>query len=79
MGGSVGQRPGRAGQAARRNALCNAGVPDTELARLYGPTGLDLGARSPLESAISIVAEIIAVRAGRDARPLRFTDSRISG
>lgn len=76
--GYVGALGSRRTQVARRNALRDAGVTDVELERLYGPTGLDLGARSPLESAISIVAEIIAVRAGRDARPLRFTDTRIS-
>lgn len=77
--GYVGALGSRRTQVARRNALRNAGVTDAELERLYGPTGLNLGARSPLESAISIVAEIIAVRAGRDARPLRVTDDRISG
>ena len=77
--GYVGALGSRRTQVARRNALRHAGVSEAELERLYGPTGLDLGARSPLESAISIVAEIIAVRAGRDARPLRVTDSRISG
>lgn len=77
--GYVGALGSRRTQVARRNALRNAGVTEAELERLYGPTGLNLGARSPLESAISIVAEIIAVRAGRDARPLRVTDDRISG
>lgn len=77
--GYVGTLGSRRTQVARRNALRSAGVGDAELDRLYGPTGLNLGARSPLESAISIVAEIIAVRARRDARPLRVTDDRISG
>ncbi|MEZ5411195.1 MAG: XdhC family protein [Acidimicrobiales bacterium] len=77
--GYVGALGSRRTQVARRAALREAGATEADLSRLYGPTGLDLGARSPLESAISIVAEIIAVRAGRDARPLRFTDTRISG
>ncbi len=77
--GYVGALGSRRTQVARRNALRNAGATDADLGRLYGPTGLNLGARSPLESAISIVAEIIAMRAGRDARPLRVTDDRISG
>jgi len=76
--GYVGALGSRRTQVARRNALRNAGVTDAHLDRLYGPTGLNLGARSPVESAISIVAEIIAVRAGRDARPLRVTSDRIS-
>ena len=46
---------------------------------LVRPHRPEPGGPLPLESAISIVAEIIAVRAGRDARPLRVTNSRISG
>lgn len=41
------------------------GVPDEFLRTVYGPVGLDLGARSPEEVALSIMAEIIAVRYGR--------------
>ncbi len=41
------------------------GVPDEFLSSVYGPVGLDLGARSPEEVALSIMAEIIAVRYGR--------------
>jgi xanthine dehydrogenase accessory factor len=58
--------------------LESAGVTDAELAELHGPTGLDLGARTPAETAISIVAEMIAVRAGRDARALREATTRIT-
>ena len=49
------------------------------LERYHGPTGLDLGARSPAESAVSIVAEILAVRSGRPAAPLGRTAGRIGG
>jgi xanthine dehydrogenase accessory factor len=45
---------------------------------MHGPTGLDLGARSAAETAVSIVAEIIAERSGRSAAPLATTTGRIS-
>jgi xanthine/CO dehydrogenase XdhC/CoxF family maturation factor len=44
---------------------------DAELERLHSPVGLDLGAETPEEVALSIIAEIRAVLAGRDGRPLR--------
>ena len=65
--GYVGALGSRRTQEARRRALETAGVSDVEMAGLHGPTGLDLGARTPGETAVSIVAEIIAVRSGRDA------------
>lgn len=76
--GYVGALGSRRTQVARRNALRNDGVTDAEMEALYGPAGLDLGGRSPVETAISIVAEIIAVRGGRNALPLRVTDAKIS-
>jgi xanthine dehydrogenase accessory factor len=58
----------------RLTRLRDAGVGDDGLARLHAPIGLDLGARTPEETAISICAEIISVRTGRkDIKPL--TDS----
>ncbi|MEN9792640.1 MAG: hypothetical protein RL330_718, partial [Actinomycetota bacterium] len=48
-----------------------AGIDDPrELARLHSPIGLDLGGRTPEETAVSIVGEIIAARTGRSAVPL---------
>jgi len=41
-----------------------AGLTETELGRLFGPIGLDLGGRSPAETALAILAEITAVRYG---------------
>lgn len=55
-----------------RNArLLDEGVLPQDLDRLMGPIGLDLGARTPEETAISICAEIIALRSGRLAPSLR--------
>jgi xanthine dehydrogenase accessory factor len=48
----------------RLKRLREAGLTDDELARLSSPIGLDLGARTPEETAISIAAEIIALRWG---------------
>lgn len=58
-------------QAARRGWLRDRGVPDDVAARVHGPAGLDIGARTPAETALSILSEALAVRTGTDARPLR--------
>ena len=52
-------------QAARKQALREAGVSDEALALIYGPIGLPLGSKTPAEIAISILAEMIAVRRGK--------------
>ena len=61
----------------RNRRLREEGVTDEELARVMAPIGLDLGARTPEETAVSIVAEIIAVRTGRHAPSLRDTEGSI--
>lgn len=53
------------------------GITAGERARLHAPVGLDLGAEAPAEVAHAIVAEILAVLRGRDARPLRGRDRPI--
>jgi xanthine/CO dehydrogenase XdhC/CoxF family maturation factor len=64
--------PRKRGERILRD-LRNAGATfaDAELERLHSPVGLDLGAETPEEVALSIIAEIRAVLAGRDGRPLR--------
>lgn len=52
-------------QAARRERLRAAGLADQQLARLVGPIGLDLGAQSPEEIALSIAAQLVAARNGK--------------
>ena len=61
----------------RNKRLLDAGMTDEELARLASPIGLDLGARTPEETAISIAAEIIATRWGGRGARLSSTDGRI--
>ena len=56
-----------------------AGVTDEGLARLLAPIGLDLGARTPEETAVAICAEIIACQTGRAVPRLRDTDGPIHG
>jgi xanthine dehydrogenase accessory factor len=60
----VGALGSRKTQAARRERLAAAGVDPQSLARLRGPIGLPLGGRVPEEIALSILAEMVAVRAG---------------
>jgi len=66
--GAVGSRKT---QADRRARLRDAGVTDDELADLRGPIGLDLGGRNPAETALAILAEIVAERYGGSGRPMR--------
>ena len=57
--------------------LREAGLTDEELARLRSPVGLDLGARTPEETAVAIAAELIQLRWGGSGRPLTTTAGRI--
>ena len=66
--GAVGSRKT---QADRRARLAAAGVGESDLDRLRGPIGLDLGGRAPAETALAIVAEIVATRYGASGRPMR--------
>lgn len=75
--GFLGVLGSRRTQDGRRRRLTAAGLSTEELAQLHGPVGLDLGARTPAETAVSIVAEVIAVRAGRAASSLAASEGRI--
>ena len=72
--GAMGSRRTHADRIAR---LRKEGVDDAALGRVMAPIGLDLGARTPEETAVSICAEIIALRTGRGARSLRDADGPI--
>jgi xanthine dehydrogenase accessory factor len=65
--GAMGSRRTHSDRLAR---LREAGLSDAELSRLSSPIGLDLGARTPQETAVSIAAEIIALRWGGSGRRL---------
>jgi xanthine dehydrogenase accessory factor len=55
----------RRAQARRRDRLVAAGVDEAELERIAAPIGLDFGALTAAETALSIMGEIVAVRHGR--------------
>ncbi|MEU3982071.1 XdhC/CoxI family protein [Streptomyces sp. NPDC026672] len=61
----------------RRERLAEAGLTEDELARLRSPLGLDLGARTPEEVAVSVAAEIVALRWGGSGAPLTATAGAI--
>ncbi|MCJ0893053.1 XdhC family protein [Rhodococcus sp. ARC_M12] len=72
--GAMGSRRTHDDRTARLRA---AGLTESELTRLASPIGLDLGARTPQETAVSIAAEIIAHRWGGTGEPLRARHGRI--
>ena len=74
--GAVGSRKTN---ADRRERLIEAGVSDESLARIRGPIGLDIGADTPEEMAVSIISEIIAVRHQREGGPLTRATGNIRG
>ncbi|WP_062351181.1 XdhC family protein [Herbidospora yilanensis] len=74
--GAMGSRRTHDDRMAR---LREIGLTDVELSRLRSPIGLDLGARTPEETAVSIAAELIQLRWGGSGRPLTTTEGRIHG
>jgi xanthine dehydrogenase accessory factor len=72
--GAMGSRRTHEDRLAR---LREAGMTEEELARLRSPIGLDLGARTPEETAVAIAAELIQLRWGGSGQPLTATTGRI--
>lgn len=73
----IGVMGSRRTHADRLERLRAAGVPETDLARLHSPIGLDLGGRTPQETAISIAAELVASVHAASGRPLKELDGPI--
>ncbi|MGZ4194172.1 MAG: XdhC family protein [Solirubrobacteraceae bacterium] len=77
--GYIGALGSRQTTADREDRLRRAGVGDADLARIHAPCGLDIGSRTAEETAVSVLAEIIAARAQRAGSPLRQTSGPIHG
>ncbi|HUW77358.1 MAG TPA: XdhC family protein [Candidatus Nanopelagicaceae bacterium] len=77
--GYIGAMGSRKTHLDRLVRLKEEGVDDTTLTRLHSPIGLDLGARTPDETAVSIAAEIIQTRWGGTGIQLRVSDGSIHG
>ncbi len=77
--GYIGALGSRRTAADRAERLRRAGVSDAGIARIHSPCGLDIGSRTAEETAVSVLAEIIASRAHREAAPLRDTTGPIHG
>ena len=75
--GYIGAMGSRRTHEDRLDRLRAIGMSEAELARLRSPIGLDLGARTPEETAVSIAAELIQLRWGGTGRALTKTDGRI--
>ena len=73
----VGAMGSRRAQARRRERLLALGLSEDEIGRLAAPIGLDLGALTPEETALSIMAEVVAVRNGREGGRLLASAGRI--
>ena len=74
--GAIGSRGTHAKRVAR---LHEAGFTDADIARIHSPVGLNLGAQTPEEIAVAILAEIVAVRRGRNAGSLSAAPAAPTG
>lgn len=75
--GFVGALGSRGTAARRRERLRMLGVPESLIDRLHMPIGLDVGARTPPELAVAVLAEVLAARNARTAAPLRAGEGPI--
>ncbi|MGC4834708.1 XdhC family protein [Micromonospora vinacea] len=73
----VGAMGSRRTHDERHKLLSEAGLSSEQLARLASPIGLDLGGRTPEETAVSVAAQIVAARWGGTGRPLAALDGPI--
>jgi xanthine dehydrogenase accessory factor len=75
--GYIGALGSRRTTADRNRRLREVGVTDEQIARIFAPCGLDIGASTVEETAVSVLAEIVTHRAGRHGMPLREADGPI--
>jgi xanthine dehydrogenase accessory factor len=75
--GYIGAMGSHRAQEKRRDRLMAKGITDDELGRMSAPIGLDLGALTPEETALSIMSEIVAHRRGREGGRLAHARGRI--
>jgi xanthine dehydrogenase accessory factor len=75
--GYIGALGSRKTTADRNRRLREVGVTDEQLERIFAPCGLDIGASTVEETAVAVLAEIIATRAGRKGQPLREAEGPI--
>ncbi|HTA40086.1 MAG TPA: XdhC family protein [Candidatus Acidoferrales bacterium] len=73
----IGLLGSRKAQAARRSSLRADGFSQEALARIHGPVGLDIGGTTTAETALSILAEVVAARHQREGAPLRSSGGAI--
>ncbi|MDA8278511.1 MAG: XdhC family protein [Actinomycetota bacterium] len=75
----IGALGSRHTQQVRRDQLLALGFSPSEVDTIYGPVGLNLGSKTPAETAVAIAAEFLAHRSGRNPASLRTSDGPING